>query len=68
MDYFRGPFFKIRVINLDTGAVYVHYKVPDSHVGMIELNPNLKVERLSPIESGDSNDKETYTDIIIDDI
>lgn len=68
MKYFRGPFFKIRVINIDTGAVYVHNKVPEDHVGMIELNSNLRVEVLSSPRNGGLDEEEICTDIFIDDI
>lgn len=67
MEYFRGPFFKIRVVNIDTGAIYVHNKVPEDHVGMIELNSNLRVEILSSYRNGGVDEKEVYTDLFIDD-
>ena len=68
MEYFRGPFFKIRVLNVDTGAIYVHNRVPEDHVGMIELNSSLKVEILSSHRNGGVDEKEVCDDIFIGDI
>ena len=39
-------FLKIKVVNSDTKAVYIHHRVPLEHVEMLRLNPNLKVEVL----------------------
>ena len=36
----------IKVTNLETKAVYVHYKLNRGEVGWISLNPNLRIEVL----------------------
>ena len=35
---------KIRVINIETGADFIHAKVPVDHVEALRANKNLKVE------------------------
>ena len=35
---------KIRVINIETGAEFIHAKVPVGHVEALMANKNLKVE------------------------
>ena len=36
----------IKVINLETKAVYIHRNVNNNDVAWIKLNPNLKIEFL----------------------
>lgn len=36
----------VKVTNLETKAVYVHYKLTKRDIGWISLNPNLKIEIL----------------------
>ena len=39
-------FYKIKVVNNISNAVYFHGKVPYEHVEMLKLNPNLKIDIL----------------------
>ena len=34
----------VKVTNLETRAVYIHYGLNKSDIGWISLNPNLRVE------------------------
>ena len=36
----------VKVTNLDTKAVFIHYGLSRAEVGWIEANPNLRVEIL----------------------